>query len=213
MSILGRLRHQLRYGLMTRSVLLRLEKIGVYCMPYILYRENVEPADEVPEAGYQTSLIEADDLKRIARNFPDADFTAAAWADRLAGGQLGILATSGNEMVGYTWADMRQCGLGPDRQLFELNPHEAYLRYTHVTKKHRGKAVASLLRVRLYQELERRGRTDLFSISEFFNLPAKNFKKKLAAVPAELRLCLRFFHRWGFDICLRRYTRARNPVT
>jgi hypothetical protein len=205
MSMLDRLFNQLRYGLLTRSVLLRLQRIGIDCMPYILYREGtVQALGDVLGSEYQIERIRPDDVQYIADNFPNADFTAEGWRQRLADRQLGLLVRCGKEMVGYTWADVKECGLGPGKLLFRLAAHQAYLRYTFITNSYRGRALAPALRRRIYEEMAQAGKTELFSVSEYFNTPAKNFKKKLGAVPLELRISVKLFRRWGLDLRLAR---------
>jgi len=67
MKVLSRIRHQLRYGLLTRSILLRLERLDVDIEPYILYREEAGPPKELLEGEYRIEQLEEKQLERIGR--------------------------------------------------------------------------------------------------------------------------------------------------
>ena len=212
-SILSRLLHQVRYGLMTRSVLLRLRKIGIEIEPYILYREGASDTEISDRPEYAVTEIEPEDTDNVAAALDDQSITVTAWRDRIASGQLGLLLSRGDEVVRYTWADTMFCSLvNPRNTLFELHDGQAYLRYTYVKKSFRGKDLAPYLRSCMYRKLHDQGYTELLSISEFFNRPARNFKKKLDAVPLQLRVSVQLFHRWGFDARLRHYRPERNSL-
>jgi hypothetical protein len=70
---------------------------------------------------------------------------------------------------------------------------------------YRGKGIAPYIRYLGYKELERLGRTRLYSISIYFNTPAVNFKKKLGAEFLELRLRVRLFRKWERDVRVKKY--------
>jgi GNAT superfamily N-acetyltransferase len=198
---------------MTRSVLLRLRKTGIEIEPYILYREDVGDTEISDKPEYTVTGIEPEDTDKVAAALDDPSVTAAAWRDRIANGQLGLLLSRGDEVIGYTWADTRFCSLvNPRNTLFELRDGQAYLRYTFVKQSFRGKDLAPYLRGCMYRELHGRGYREFFSVSEFFNRPARSFKKKLGAVPLQLRVSILLFHRWGFDARLRNYRSGGDSV-
>ena len=120
---------------------------------------------------------------------------------------MGLLLTDGDTLVGYTWTSFECCRGVSVRPLFHLTDHQAYLYDLYVTEGYRSRGLAGLMRRNTYAELRRMGRTELFSISEYLNKPARRFKAKLAAERLELRLGLTILRRWRLDVRLRRYRR------
>ena len=51
MDVISRIRYRLRHGLMTKSLLGRLRKVGIGIRPYILYREWLPDAAEWTDRG------------------------------------------------------------------------------------------------------------------------------------------------------------------
>ena len=131
------------------------------------------------------------------------------WKTRLQEGQLALVMRLEGELIGYTWANLRY--YDPYQIRTELEPTQAYLRDTYIAKKFRGERMAVLIRQAMCRELLRRGRSEFFSVSDFLNSPAKNFKRHLGATPLELRLSVHLFWRWTADVRLWSYTDVAWP--
>ncbi len=206
MSLISRIQNRLKYGLLTRSVLLRLRKLNITFTPYFLYLEkDLTPHDDVHT--YQVERVTWDNLEHIIEYFPDPTIRLKTWRRRLDAGNSGLLLKDGDEMVGYTWASLKYCRGVAVRPLFELSEKQAYLFDMYVTDAYRGRRIAPLMRQMCYAELGGLGRTELYSISEYFNRPARRFKEKLGAVPVELRLGATLFEHIRFDVRLRGFHR------
>lgn len=204
MPTIEKIRDRFRYGLATQALFRRLRRIGLRISPYILYLEKPGGLPVHP-GPYSIERITLEALQDIAAKLPDVSIDLAAWRRRIEAGNLGLLLKEGDNVVGYTWASLEYCRGIAVRPLFLLTDRQAYLFDLYVSNEHRGRGIASVMRERSYAELERVGRSELYSISEYFNTPVRQLKRRLAAQPLELRLGLTLFRRWRFDTRLRRY--------
>ncbi len=204
MNIWQGIRYRLKHGLMTRSVLSQLRRVGLGVRPYIVYREPPSQPSEAELSKLDLEQISLENLDRVIECFSGEQFVKRHWWERrLRDGEIGFLMTEDAEFVGYTWVNLNRCGrLGLK---IKLNDNQAYLTDTYVAKRARGRGMAVLLRQHTRSFLEKRGRSEFFSVSEYFNLPAKNFKKHLRAEPLELRIALQLFWLPGIDVRLRSY--------
>ncbi len=212
MSYIGRLQNLRRYGLLTRSILLRLSRIGVAIEPYILYyQQSLNDPVALADLDYRVERISLDNIDYINEQLPGPDFyhtdPLKVFRDRLSSGNVGIILIHDDELAGYSWANLRYCRHRKNI-LFELNQEEAYLYDTYVGDRSRGRGFASVLHHRLMEELHRTGRRKCFSISEYFNTPARMFKRRLRAKPLETRRFLNIFYRGNLDIRLGRSSGA-----
>ena len=89
--------------------------------------------------------------------------------------------------------------------MFPLKDDEAYLCSAVTFRAYRGKNMAPFLRYELYKHLNQIGRTNFYSITEFFNTSAQKFKEKLGAKPIKLGLYVGLFNRWQWSITLKKY--------
>lgn len=67
------------------------------------------------------------------------------------------------------------------KRIFRLKEDEAYLNFMYTYNEFRGQNLAPYLRYHCYKMLEKENKLKLYSISEYFNKPAINFKEKLKA--------------------------------
>ena len=100
------------------------------------------------------------------------------------------------DIVGFTWFNLKECqsNLHPTA----MKENEAYLFDMYIMKPYRGKNVAVYLRYRCMQVLKTLNKDTLYSISEYFNKPAVQFKKKFNAEFLALYLRVKVFNKYNF---------------
>ena len=103
------------------------------------------------------------------------------------------------------WANLSKCESQGGALSFLLKKDEAYLFDARTFQTYRGKNLAPYLRYELYKHLEKMGRSNLYSITEFFNIGAIKFKKKLKVRPLKVYLHVTFFKKYYYTILLKRY--------
>jgi hypothetical protein len=108
-----------------------------------------------------------------------------------------------NEYAAFMWCNLHQCN--SDLSPFPLNPGEAYLFRARTMDAYRGKNLAPFLRYELYKHLTEKGCSVFYSITECFNTPAANFKKKLKAQNIKLCFYIGLFRRRLLNITLKEY--------
>jgi hypothetical protein len=203
MSRYSNIRRHLKHGFLLHAVLQRLKRFGFECRPYIIYRERVDVPESSVLQGYAVERITPNNVDRIMDEFPEKHFVPRQWRQRVAGADIGLTVRAGDQLIGYSWAHLSHCVF--KHKLFPLTNTQAHVMDTYVTTRHRGKGIAPALRQRMIKELSKVNRTEIYSISEFFNTPARNYKRTLRAAPLELRLCAGLFSRWSIDVRLRSY--------
>lgn len=203
MGFIRHLLQHIRHGLLLYAVTLRLKKVGLEFRPYVLYRESLEAPAATANDRFVIQLITRENLDYVMTNFPEPYFVPRHWRERISAGDFGLVLSEGGELIGYTWANLRYCVFL--KRLFDLKRHQAYLLDTYLVRSRRGQGLARVMRRAMLAELHRRGRHDLYSISESFNTPALKHKKRLRSQPLELRLFVGLFSRYNFDFRLRGY--------
>jgi ribosomal protein S18 acetylase RimI-like enzyme len=83
------------------------------------------------------------------------------------------------QIAGYTWADLDE--VNDSTCNYELQPGEAYLYDAYIVPEYRGRALAPLLRIECYKHLQQSDMHTYYSVSDYVDTPAINFKKKLNA--------------------------------
>lgn len=193
---------------MTRYLLLHLQKIGIDVMPYVVYREHMRSSGAGLPSELKIERITINNARYAVNRFPAGNATSEIWLKRITEGDIGLLMSHEGEPVGYTWTDTRTFHLRSAKPLFMLNDKQAYLANTFIVPQARGRRLSLPLRHHMYAELDSMGYEDFFSISEFFNTPAKKFKRRLGATPLELRLSVELFRRWECDIRVYQYEKG-----
>lgn len=140
---------------------------------------------------------------------PGRRFPAPALVSRLERGQKCLGALSEGQVVAFTWCDLERCHF--EGFPFALRENQAYLFDAYCALDWRGRGLAPYLRYRAYEELERLGRTELFSITDAFNVSAFHFKEKLCARPVLLGLQVKLWGRMCRTRVLQRYPGSAPP--
>ena len=197
---------KLRYSHPLRLVFDALGRFGVVIWPYYVIREGLFGG--VPKVlkgrmdAFETGYLGPEDMKVIA-DIPGRSLTQRHLLGLLAEGKKCFGARLRGELAAFTWYDLETLCKG--RIGRPLKEDEAYLFDAYTLVPFRGMAVAPLVRHLVYKELERLGKTKLYSISHYFNTPAVRFKKKLHARILELWLYIGLFRKREWNFRVKRY--------
>jgi ribosomal protein S18 acetylase RimI-like enzyme len=197
-----------KHGLVMQRLVERLRLIGVHVTPFLLFREGAR-AQQTEWPGlaseFPSSVLKISDIAAVAAltRWNTEQIVRA----RLAKGDLCIVLKHGDEIAGYTWADLER--VSDSTFSFALGPGEAYLYDAYVAPQFRGRSLAPYLRAESYKHLRAAGRNVFYSISDFFNTPAIKFKRKLDAEVVRLYLQIQLGGRSLGQWVLRDYDRAR----
>jgi len=137
------------------------------------------------------SLDETKNLRGEARSFHEK-------------GCLCFALKHGDEYAAYMWCNLEYSNV--DFCPLPLQTGEAYLFRARTMDSCKGKNLAPFLRNELYKELARMGYTKYYSVTERFNLPAVNFKKKLQAHNERLYFFLGIFNFRLMNLVLKKYS-------
>lgn len=204
-GILGLVRERFRYGLVLRTVLRVLGSRGIEIIPYFVtqesLKEGIAPSLDQGLGPVVTCLLSPAEIDEILAH-PEGKTMGSK--ETLLGERCFCFGLKLNgEVAACTWCNVHRCHSELDS--FALKENEAYLCSAVTLMAHWGRNVAPLLRYELYRYLNQMGRTDFYSITEYFNAPARKFKEKLGARQLKLGLHIRLFSRWKRNITLRRY--------
>ncbi len=181
-------------------------RIGLYARPYYVVREgrgikNSPPIKPELES-YEMRSFDDRDMRQMAR-IPGRSFSEAELLKRLNQGKRCYGIACREQMAAFTWVDFEEFGMNDSRS--SLKEDEAYLFDAYTLPAFRGKGLAPLVRYYAYGQLEDMGIKTLYSITDFFNIPATRFKEKLGAKTVELRLLFLALDKRIFDIRLKKY--------
>ena len=185
------------------AVLGRLGRIGIKVHPFLVVLEkNLPFGAENADTKFAFGFLNSTDLPEIRRlqSGKNVDETRA----RLTTGKLCFGARDGSRLVGILWCDLDEFNFPPHRRA--LAKDEAYFFDAYVDPEYRGRHLAPSMRIRCCDALTKMGRTVFWSYTDFFNLPARRFKRTLGAKDVALRLHVELFGRFSKTWTLRRYS-------
>lgn len=193
------------YGFALRLLIDALAQAGLRFEPYHLFLERLARAPRPVGKfdNYEVGFLSAPDMREIAV-IPGRNFTHDDLLRRLDEGKRCLAIRREGRIAAFTWCDYTDCLFEGDR-LFPLRSNEACLFDAYTLEAFRGHDLAPFMRYRCYEELAKTGRTDCYSVTVLFNVPAVRFKKKLNAKVIELRVLIEFFRRWRFHRRLMTY--------
>lgn len=195
----------IKHGLFWHGVRNNLAKIGIDFMPYYWVKEAISP-------------ISPPEIRRVEKDFKITTFGEAEinyikntiigieQKDLLAdlkNGEICIGLKHKNEIAAYMFIKCRPFVFR--KRFFDLKPTDSYLHSMYTFEAYRGKNLAPYLRYNSYNYLEKKGITNFYSISEYFNKSTIRFKKKLNSEPMKLYLSLVMFNYWTLNFILKKY--------
>jgi hypothetical protein len=204
-GIIDQLRAKRRHHLVLQSLSRVLGCKGIEIAPYYVTHESLKHETEPsvdPELGpVAACLLSPAEIEEVYTH-PES---------RVMGDEATLLDERclcfglkvKGEMAAFMWCNLHRCHSRITR--FPLKEDEAYLCSAVTFTAYRGKNLAPLLRYELYRYLNQIGRTNFYSITEYFNTPARKFKEKLGARQLRLGLHIRLFNRCDWNITLKRF--------
>jgi hypothetical protein len=203
--------NKIRFSHSLRLFFDAVSKLGIRISPYYLFQEVITPGISLTLpagfADYKVVFLGPECLKTMAA-IPGRRFSEKDLLDRLKRGNKSLGLKKDNELVAFTWCDLDEFSFKLER--YPLKEDEAYIFDAYTLMEYRGKGIAPLLRYHLYKELEKIGRIKLYSLSDYFNTPAINFKMKLNARKIKLYLYVVVFGKWNFRFLLKDFTNCKN---
>ena len=176
-----------------------LTKVGVWAQLFTVVREGgFEVAAREPDPGLQLGWLGPEDLERAHALEP--------WRPReqveswFGEGQLIFGVKDGEHLVGRTVCDLKRFSM--NGMIRPLENDEVYLHSACVDPAYRGRGIAPLMRGECYRALRKEGYRRFYSVTKFFNAPARRFKEKLGAVEERLLVYFDFFHKWYWTFTL-----------
>jgi hypothetical protein len=176
----GKIREAFSHGLLSHELLKKANKLGISIdLFYLVSEGNFSCSPEWLESfkDYELCVLNRDDMELIALDHPwDSIDGLRARVDK---GHICIGLRYEDDIVAFTWADLKECNHVPLR--FDMADDEAYLYDAFTMPRFRGKGLAPYMRYQSYQHLRSIGRDRYYSISQYFNTSSVQFKQKLNA--------------------------------
>jgi hypothetical protein len=208
--------HSARQRTWRLSVAHFLERAGLKIVPYYVMRESLSDLGQAdvepglnPLVGGFLSDAEVESLFAGPELIGLRD-EMHRWKDKDC---LCFGLKHNGEIVAHMWCNLNRCNI--DLISFPLQPEEAFLFRVRTLKAYRGQNLAPFLSYQLYKALVDIKRTRYFSVIEYFNTPAVNFKKKLKARPLRLGLYIGLCGKIKWNFKLKEYGRwqpSDNPA-
>jgi len=200
MMDLQRLRQKFKYNSIFRILHDGLVKIGVKISFFYLVEEglHLSPAkfENKEFLDYSVEFLNEDNIDLIC-SIPERPCEKEIIINLMKNGCRCFVVKKDNDIIGYTWFNIYECNF--EGYKFSLKENEAYLFDAYILIKYRGKNIAPFIRYKCYKELEKLGKTKLYSISEIVNKQSINFKKKLNARFVLLGLYVSLFKKRTFS--------------
>ncbi len=204
-TLLKKAATKVRYGMTIFSISSILQRIGIELTPYVIFQEsiNVPALSEIikTDSEYPFELLGPDDIKVISKwktGFSEAEMLSLFDS----GGKCFGIKHHGN-IVAFSWIDFNEMSYKSTK--VRLKSNEAYLWYMFTLESYRGKNLAPYLRYKCYEILKEMNRDVFYSITDYFNSPSMNFKKKLNAKRLKLILYIKLFKKYSRSFTLKTY--------
>ena len=190
-----------------KAILWRLRKVGIYLHPLLIVREALAPAEReiAIDAKFQYLQLTEADLPDIQQLRPTMDIER--YRSFLQEGKLCFGLKDNGRLVANMWMDLKEIRSAYYKR--PLKDHEAYLFDAFSDDEYRGQNLAPYLRLKCYGEARARGRSDVYSYTDFVNVPARRFKAKLGARDVALVVYFELFGGAGHSVTVWKYPQAR----
>lgn len=183
-----------------------IARLGIRIAPCYLFQEIISPkiTPKRPSGfeDYEISFLGLEEMKQMAL-IPGRKFSEEFLVKRLKDGQKCIGLKKDDELAVFSWCNLK--GISVKWNLSPLKKDEAYLFDAYTLLDYRGKGLAPFLRFQLYKEMQKLGRTKLYSYTDYFNTSAVRFKQKLNAKKVKLVLVIDLFGKWYFSFLLKNF--------
>jgi GNAT superfamily N-acetyltransferase len=203
---LDRILRKVRNGIYMQRLLENLARLGIEITPYYIVREQANaahpPVASAPMPGLDAGWLESKELGEVL-HLEGKGIMLDELQKRAADGHRCFVAKLEARVIAKMWCNLREFHSPPCQ--FDLQDDEAYLYAAHTEPGHQGKGIAPFLRENCYKALANEGITNFYSYTEYFNIPAKKFKKKLGARNLALCLYVSLFEQISWNWTLKKY--------
>ncbi len=188
------------------SILHLLERVGIQITPYYIHGEHLsndlESSIEPRLKPVASGILSDSEIRRLYAHpeIQSLDAERGSWQDENC---VCFALKHNEEIVAYLWCNLHY--FNSSFLKFPLLKNEAYLFRARTMHAYRGMNLAPFLRYQIYKHLIETGHTKFYSITEYFNAPAANLKKKLKARPLKLFLYLGFLNKFKWNIILKEF--------
>ena len=208
MNIIRKVQQSYRDDLILNTIyaILKQKKFEVHLF-YLFSEDILDETDLDIQPKIEPIEIEhlkPSDMKYIAVR-GERDLSENMMVQMLAEGCICIGIKYKNEIVSYGWADLKNCWHNALSFSFELKGKEAYSFGIRTLSAYRGKALATYQKYHMYKHLAQIGRTKIYSIIFFSNIPSIKFHRKFNAKPEKLLMNVKFLNKYQRNILLKRY--------
>jgi hypothetical protein len=206
MNIGKKIQQRYKYGLVLNAIYGRLKSKKIEIKLYYLVQEGFLGGD-APKIEPKLKPVVSEFLKpsdtRIIASKAERDYSEEEMIKMLSEGCKCLCIRHEGEITAYMWYNLKKC----ESKLltFQLKEDEAYLYGARTLDAYKGKSLAPYLRYELYKHLNQIGRTRLYSLTDFGNVPAIMFKRKLNAKLLKLYLNIKIFKKYQWDIPIKNY--------
>lgn len=208
---IDRIFRKARNGIYMQRLLESLARLSIVITPYYIVREQAAaanaPVASAPMPGLDAGWLESEALGEVLHL--EGKGMLDELQKRAADGHRCFVAKLEARVIAKMWCNLREFDSPPCK--FELQDDEAYLYAAHTEPGQQGRGIAPFLREKCYEALAKEGITNFYSYTEYFNIPAKKFKKKLGARNLALCLYVSLFEQVSWNWTLRKY--EDNPVS
>lgn len=184
------------------KMLRMLARMGLHIKPFLVVREGEDRDDDMAElTDFVHGFVDSSEIPELVRLQPGTDpEKLRRW---FGAGRLCFGVWDGPRLIAKMWCDLDEFNFPPNRRM--LNPREAYLFAAYTDPAYRGRGLAPAMRVACYRALHEKGRSVFYSYTDFCNIPARRFKKKLGALDEALRVHMRLGKGRGKTLTLRTF--------
>ena len=186
----------------TRWLIKQIARAGIDIDLFLVTREGRSPNAEqlTVDPKFTTGFVGVEDIPELVRVEPSTD--PLLCEQRFRDGLLCFAIKHDGRIVAKMWGDLGECH-DPYRR--PLTQREAYLFSAYTDPAARGQNLAPFLRQQFYAALRAIGRDSIFSLTYYFNIPARRFKQKIGAEDEALYVNVTVMGRFSRRFLLRRY--------
>ena len=205
-SAINKARNTIRYGLVLQTARVYLIRAGIDISPYYIMKEGIgnftPPAiKDYDPSLYITSFFSEEDITLISKKVPE--YQTRYVVNSVKDGQMCYGIKYRNDVAAFLLVDFKSSHYKTID--FPLKENEVYFNDMYTLESFRGKNIAPFLRFRCMQALRDMGKDTFYSMTEYFNTPAVNYKKKLNAQKQKLCLYLQLFKKYEWNFTLKTY--------
>jgi GNAT superfamily N-acetyltransferase len=186
----------------SRWLIKQFARAGIVIHVLLVTREGRSPSAELTvDSRFTVGFAGPEDIPELVRVEPSTD--PLVCAQRFRDGLLCFVIKNDGRIVAKMWCDLAECNDPCYRR--PLTQREAYLFSAYTDPAVRGQNLAPFLRQQFYAALRALGRDSIFSCTDYFNIAARRFKRKIGAEDEALYINFTVMGRFSRRFTLKRY--------